>query len=93
MKKNNKRILCVSVTFVSPLILAALCGLPAAAQQPQVLSNAVVNKPIQFDISPPLAELAKEAPAFQGVHLKHAPMRPKLQQLTGAQRSRGAGAA
>jgi hypothetical protein len=93
MKKESKRILYVSVTVVFPLILAALCGLPAAAQQPQVLSNAVVNKPIQFDVSPPLAELAKEAPAFQGVHLKHAPMRPKLQQLTRAQRSQRTGAA
>src|SRR5271168_589836 len=97
MKKNNKTILRFSVAVVSALILAPLCGLPAAAQQtptqPQVLSNAVVNQPMQFDVSPALAELATEAPASQGVHLMHAPMLPKLQQLTGAKQSDGAQAA
>jgi hypothetical protein len=80
------------------LILAALCGLPAAAQQtptgPQVLSNAVVNQPIQFDVSPPLTELLREAPAQQGgTYVTHPPMQPKLQQFTGAQLSQGAKAA
>ena len=55
------------------MIGIALCGLPAAAQQaatqPQVLSNAVANEPIQFDVSRPLAELLKEAPAQQGVRM------------------------
>jgi hypothetical protein len=91
MKKNDKRILCFSVAVVSTLILAPLCGLPAAAQQaptqPQVLSNAVANEPIHFDVSPPLAELVTETPASQGVHLMHAPMLPKLQQLTGAKQN------
>jgi hypothetical protein len=97
MKKNNKRILCFSVAGLSTLILAALSGLPAAAQQtptePKVLSNAVVNEPIQFDVSPPLAELVREAPAQQGFRMMHAPKRPKLQQLKGAQQSQGTGAA
>jgi hypothetical protein len=97
MKKNNMRILRFSGAVVSALILAALCGLPAAAQQaptqPQVLSNAVVNRPIQFDVSRPLAELLTEAPPQQGFRMMHAPMRPKLQQLIGAQKSQGEGAA
>jgi hypothetical protein len=96
MKKNNKRILYFSVAVLSALILAALCSLPAAAQQaptgPQVLSNGVANEPIHFDVSPPLAELLTEAPAQQGVRLMHAPKMPKLQQLTGAQQSQIAGA-
>ena len=79
MKKDSKRIFRSSVA-VFTLILAALCRLPAAAQQtptqPQVLRNAVVNKPIQFDISRPLAELATEAPAQAGIRLKHAPRQP-----------------
>jgi hypothetical protein len=96
MKKNRKGIFWFSAAVPSALILAALCGLPAAAQtaaQPQVLTNAVVNEPIHFDVSPPLAELVMEAPAQQGVRLMHAPMRPKPQQLTGARQSQGAEAA
>ena len=58
------------VALLSMLILVALWGLPAAAQQttagPQVLSNAVANAPIQFDVSRPLAQLLREAPAQQG---------------------------
>ena len=71
MRKNSKRVLCFSVAVVSALILAALCGLPAAAQQtptgPKVLSNAVVNQSIQFDVSRPLAEVLREAPAHAGL--------------------------
>jgi hypothetical protein len=97
MKNNNKRILGFSVAVLSALILVAPSGLRAAPQQtpsqPQVLSNAVANEPIQFDVSPPLAELLKEAPAQQGVRLMHAPMKPKLQQLTGARQSQVAEAA
>jgi hypothetical protein len=66
----------------------------SAAQQtqtaPQVLSNAVANKPIQFDVSRPLAEMAAKAPAPQGDRLTHAPLQPKLQRLTAAQVSKGA---
>jgi hypothetical protein len=94
MKKNNKRISCFSVAVLSALILAGLCGLPAAAQQTptgaKVLSNAVVHEPIQSDVSRPLAEVLREAPAQQGVRMMHAPKQPKLQQLTGAQQSQGA---
>jgi len=95
MEKNNKRILWFSVVVLSALILVALCGLPALAQQsPQVLSNAVANAPIQFDVSRPLAELVREAPAQQGgTYVTHPPMQPKLQRLTGAQLSQGARAA
>src|SRR5271157_4924282 len=95
MKKSKKSILCFSVAILSMLILAALCGLPAAAQQtPQVLSNAVANAPIQFDVSRPLAQLLREAPAqLQGDRVTHAPMQPKLQQLKGAQLSQGGVAA
>ena len=54
------------VAVLSALFLIALCGLPAAAQQtPQVLSNAAANAPIQFDVSRPLAQLLREAPAQQ----------------------------
>ena len=95
--KSDKRSLCCSVAVVSGLILASLCGLRAAAQQtpvqPQVLGNAVVNEPMQFDVSPPLGELLKETPTYQGSRLIHAPMLPKLRQLTNAQHIQGAEAA
>jgi hypothetical protein len=83
------------VSVLSALFLVALSGLPAAAQQiPQVLSNAVANAPIQFDVSRPLAQLLREAPAQQqGDRVTHAPMQPKLQQLKGAQLSQGGVAA
>jgi hypothetical protein len=58
-----------------------------------VLTNAVVNKPIQFDISPPLAAFLAESPAAQGVRLVRAPKRPKLQPSVGAQRNESAAAA
>ena len=97
MKKNDKRVLCFSVAVLSALILAALCGLPAAAQQtptgPKVLSNAVANEPIHFDVSRPLTELRREAPAQQGRRSMHATIQPKLQKLTGAQQGQVAGAA
>jgi hypothetical protein len=80
---------------LSALCLVALSGFPVAAQQiPLVLSNAVVNQPIQFDVSRPLAQLLREAPAQQlGDRVTHAPMQPKLQRLTGAQVSKGLKAA
>jgi hypothetical protein len=97
MAKNNKRIFYFSVAVLFALILAAPSGLRAAQQQspiePQVLSNAVVSAPIHFDVSPPLAELVKEAPAQQGFLLMHRPMQPKLPQLTGAPQSQVKGAA
>ena len=86
------------VALLSVLILVALWGIPASAQQtptqPQVLGNAVANAPIQFDVSRPLAQLLREAPAQQqGDRVTHAPMQPKLQQLKGAQLSQGGVAA
>jgi hypothetical protein len=97
VKKNDRRVLSFSVAVLWTLILAALCGLPAAAQQttaqPKVLSNAVVNQPVHFDVSRPLAELLKEAPAQQSVRLMHAPMQPKMKQFAAAQQSQVAAAA
>jgi hypothetical protein len=97
MKNNDTRILCFAVTALSALILAALCGLPTAAQQtptaPKVLSNAVANEPVHFDVSRPLTELLREAPAQQARHQMHVTMKPKLQKLTGAQQGQVAEAA
>ncbi len=97
MEKKNKSILCFSAAVLSALILAAPSGLWAAPQQkptePQVLSNALVNEPIQFDVSPSLATLAAKAPAQQGARLTHAPLRPKLMQSAGARQSQSADAA
>jgi hypothetical protein len=92
MKKNHNGSSCFSVTVVSTLAL--LSGLRAAAQQtpaePQVLSNAVVNGPIQFDVSSPLAALLTGASAQQGAAATHAPKKPKMPKLTGAPQSYGA---
>ena len=82
-------------TTVVCLFAALAISLPANAAQhtptgPQVLSNAVANEPIQFDVSRPLAEMAAKAPAPQGDRLTHTPLQPKLQRLTGAQQRLGA---
>src|SRR5450759_5596647 len=97
MKANIKRILSFSAAVLSVLTLAAPSGVRAAPHQtppePQVVSNAIVNEPIQFDVSPLLAELSTAGPAQQGVRVMHAPMRPKPQPLPLAQQSQGPGAA
>jgi hypothetical protein len=89
--------LAISTLSISVLGLAVPCAVPAWAQQrpsqPKVLRNAIVNQPSHFDVSPRLTELMREAPTQQSVRLVHAPLKPKLQQLTGAQGKRVAGAA
>ena len=94
MKENSTRILSFSAAVLSALILAAPNGLRAAPHQtpaePQVLTNAVVNEPIQFDVSPQLGELVSGAQVQQsvGVGLMHKPLQPK--QFTSTQQSQGA---
>lgn len=76
----------------SPFVVCLLiCGLPllttlqATAQEepslPLVLTNPEVNYPIQFDISPPLSEMAVEVSPQQGVHQALPVRHPKLQLL------------
>jgi hypothetical protein len=88
MKKNGKRILCFSVAVLSALILAAPSGLHAAPQQtptePQVLTNAVANQPIHFDVSPSLSELASKARSPQTGRSTHRPRQPKMEKFNAA---------
>jgi hypothetical protein len=69
---------------VLPVLFLALASVSASAQEtsihPEVLNNPEVNLPIQFDISPPLRDMAEQAVPQAGYH---APviMRPKLQLL------------
>ncbi|MGB9245907.1 MAG: hypothetical protein WCC03_21345 [Candidatus Acidiferrales bacterium] len=88
MKKNDKRVLCFSVAVLSALILAGPSGLQAAPQQtptePQVLTNAVANQPIHFDVSPSLVELASKAGSPQTVRSTHKPRQPKLEKFNAA---------
>jgi hypothetical protein len=95
MQKNKMSYF--SIAVLSALILAALSGLPTPAQQtasnPQVLSNAVANEPIHFDVSRPLVELLQEAPNQPVVRQMHPVMMPKLKSSMGAQLSHGTKAA
>jgi len=97
MEKNSKPILWFPAALLAALSLTALFGLPEAAQQtathPQVLRNAIVNESSQSDVSAPLAALVNSASVQPGVRAMHAPIKPKLTQLTGAQPSRAAGTA
>jgi hypothetical protein len=71
--------------FIILILAAVMCAFPAAGQdQPQVLSNAVVNEPTHFDVSPPLSQMLTLAPAQPGTYVIHRPLRPKLQQLEAA---------
>ena len=54
----------ISVAFATLTIASA--QVYTSIDKPQVLSNAVVNKPIQFDVSRPLAELASGSPGSAG---------------------------
>jgi hypothetical protein len=96
MKENRKRILYFSAAVLSALTLPAPSGVRAAPHQapaePQVLSNAVANGPIQFDVSLPLT-LLTEATTQQGDRLTHTPLLPKLGPLTVAPLKQGAKAA
>jgi hypothetical protein len=89
MKGTGKRFFCFSTAILSALILAAPSAVRAA---PEVLSNAVANGPIHFDVSPALVELVTAGPAQQGVVSMHKPLQPKLQQFTLAPQSQIAGA-
>src|SRR5260370_18871750 len=90
---NIKRISIFSVAALAVLCVAVICSVPAAAQsrpQPQVISNAVVQQPVHFDVSPPLRDIALQAPTRPGGNQADAPLRPKLQQMMPAGESRPA---
>ena len=79
------------ISALSTLILTAICCTQAVAQQaPRVIGNAVVNQSVHSDVSRPLSELALEAPASQGVHQTHAPLKTKLHPSKGSPNSRTA---
>ena len=69
----------------APLVLClvalavGLSSLSLMAAQPQVLSNAVVNEPVQADVSAPLRNYPAEPITLSSQ--AHAPLKPKLQQL------------
>jgi len=87
-KTRKKRFSTFLVTALSIPCVAVLCSLAASAQaissQPAVLTNAVVNNPIQFDVSAPLSDLPETAlPAAGSVYLMQPRLLPKLQTLMG----------
>jgi hypothetical protein len=97
MQKNSKGILWFPAAVLSALSLTALFGFPVAAQpratQPQVLSNAIAIEPSQFDVSAPLTALVMTPSLPQSVRAMHAPIKPKLAQLTSAPQSPAVGSA
>jgi hypothetical protein len=90
MRQSKRSISTFFEPTLSVLCLAVLCAVPAWAQQrpsqPEVLSNAVANEPVHFDVSPPLREMVAnaKAPAQGGTHEMEAPLRPKLDQMKAA---------
>lgn len=56
---------------------------------PEVLNNATATLPVQFDVSPPLRDMAVQAAPQEGVHGAPVVMRPKLQLLNRAAQQGG----
>ena len=83
---NKKRASAIFGVALCTLSLALTGVIQARAQrgQAQVVSNAVVNKPIHFDVSPPLRDLAVQVSPPEQVRLIHPPLRPMLNKLQGA---------
>jgi hypothetical protein len=85
VKEKETVIRALAAPALAMLTVAVLGALPVSAQQtstrPQVLSNAVVNEPIQFDTSPPLRDLLTQFPPQQGILVMHPVLRPKLDKL------------
>src|SRR5271157_3118296 len=73
------------IAFVVVLFLTLAPAVPASAQetpaQPSVLTKPEVNYPVQFDISPPLRDMATEVSSHKGFHQASPVRYPKLQQL------------
>jgi len=78
MEKTSRPILWFSAMLVSLLSLMIAYATQATAQQPKVISNAVSNAPLRFDVSPPLGSLVTPPPTSKSSHVPHAPMKPKL---------------
>src|SRR5271157_5501737 len=78
-------LLLLLIAVVVVLFLTVATVVPASAQetpaQPSVLTNPEVNYPVQFDISPPLRDMATEVSSQKGFHQASPVRYPKLQQL------------
>jgi hypothetical protein len=89
MRRNNVNAFSYSLPLIFSVILAAMCGFPAAGQQAstksKVLNNAVVNPPLKFDVSPPLGEMLTLVAVPGSSHATHAPLHPKQRQPNGLQ--------
>ena len=89
MKEIKRSSPIFSVIGFSAACLSVLFAAPAWTQQrpnqPQVLSNAVANEPVHFDVSPALREMVANAKAPQGgTREMDAPLRPKLDLMKAA---------
>jgi hypothetical protein len=81
----KSRFAAVAVSVLSILVPMLAPAVPASAQgtsaHPEVIDNSTVAFPVQFDISPPLRDMAAQAAPQEGVHGAPVVMRPKLQLL------------
>jgi hypothetical protein len=84
MKENNKKRIGLSLCVLGLTVMGAIQARAQGPAQHQVLRNAVVNEPIQFDVSLPLRDLPVKALSFGGVQLIDPPLRPKLDKLKAA---------
>jgi hypothetical protein len=84
MKNENIGISWCSAALSCAFSFAILCTFPEAAQsaatEPQVLSNAIANGPVQFDASPGLTALLTQASVAPSTRVMQAPMKPKRPQ-------------
>jgi hypothetical protein len=87
MRNGRRTIVIASMTIA--VVLTMLVSYPVLAQgrSAQVLSNSVVNEPVQADVSAPLRDYSVGPITLSS--RAHAPLKPKLQQLKGAGTSAG----
>src|SRR5260370_825374 len=78
---NLKTLPAFSLLSVVTLSIGLCCFPVSAGAQAKVLTTPDVNYPIQFDISPPLRDIATQSPSQMGFHLAPPVRHPKQEQL------------
>lgn len=79
--RTSLRLSDIPLLIILMLVTAVLVSAQQSTIQTAVLNNPEVAYPVRFDISPPLRDMATEAPIQGGGEVELQVRRPKLQQL------------
>ena len=92
MKASLKCISAALLVLFGFTLLTARVHAQATPTQPTMLTNAIVNNPIQFDVSPPLRAMQPAALPADAVYEVRPILRPKVQNLSGGSQPAVSGA-